>query len=562
MELLPRVLAALMPVPLLRSPLGYPRYPLATSHAQPWRNPPMSSLDTYRVGNGPAYSLLGDPHVQRCWATPPLACLTPGVWGGLNPQPSSLSGEKDPWIGGAFPSVEPALLEAYQSTRTNNLQAQDEPPTMTAGARSATGPRTGRKKKAPYCALCGKKGHYRATCKVLSQTPALLDRYAARGDVVPVNVVQQALKQDMKILRRPNHPDQPSGPKKIRKETANDRRNPESFAPLPQQGPATLERTPAEGETPTEPSKKDLPSQLWDDFLAKAKAQRLKGARDFCRLLLQDPCPLNKNQRDLLFKRFIRFGQQAGYSEADQLLQVQPALRMSAREESEAQAQWTSLVTELRVEDFLRDLRRRADDTYEREVAEKRKELQRPLRKPRRMDQSTPLPGSEEIEEGEDDSATVSIPESSGELPPGEVRVEEEEDIRILRIKKATSYRARPSTAAAGLGEIQEERKDEESPPRQMLEEEEESSIVPQEASGMGLAERRSPSDWMRLPFSGPERGPEVKGGSSSEASSTTSEDTEEQKEIPIGGRTAVVSRKYTTIQKETLEITIRNEKS
>jgi len=59
-------------------------------------------------------------------------------------------------------------------------------------------------------------------------------------------------------------------------------------------------------------------------------------------------------------------------------------------------------VKELRVEDFLRDLRRRADDTYEREVAEKRKELQRPLRKPRRMDQSTPLSGSEEIEGGED----------------------------------------------------------------------------------------------------------------------------------------------------------------
>jgi len=66
----------------------------------------------------------------------------------------------------------------------------------------------------------------------------------------------------------------------------------------------------------------------------------------------------------------------------------------------------------------------------------------------------------------------------------------------------------------------------------------------------------------MRLPPSGPERGPEVKGGSSSEASSTSSEDTEEQKEPPVGGRTAVVSRKYTTIQKETLEITIRNERS
>jgi len=43
-------------------------------------------------------------------------------------------------------------------------------------------------------------------------------------------------------------------------------------------------------------------------------------------------------------------------------------------------------VRELRIKDFRRDLRRRADDTYEREVAEKRKELQRPLKKPRRMD--------------------------------------------------------------------------------------------------------------------------------------------------------------------------------
>jgi len=172
----------------------------------------------------------------------------------------------------------------------------------------------------------------------------------------------------------------------------------------------------------------------------------------------------------------------------------------------------------------------------------------------------------------------ASPPESSGGMPPKEVCIEEEEEIRILRIKKATSCRAGPSPEAAGRDLTQGERRGpcspvplrrsldqdgtEEPPPQQTLGEGEGSNIVPQEESGMGLAERRSPSDWMRLPHHEPEEEPEARGSAPSETSSISSESTEKQEEPPVGGRTAVVSRKYTTIQKETLEITIRNDGS
>jgi len=345
------------------------------------------------------------------------------------------------------PPAETALVAAYQPTHTDVPQAQAD---SSAAARRTGFPstnRAGRKKKAPYCALCGKKGHYRATCKVLSRTPGLLDRYAAQGEAVPVHIVQQSLKQDMKALRRPNPGNRPSGPKKARKEPEDQRRA--SSHPI--------------------------------------------------------QC------------------------------------------------------------------------VYEREVAERRKELQRLRRRPRREGQKMPMPEPGEAGRRENDPVMAPLPEVSEGSLPGGASIKEEEEIRILRIKRATSHRMRPSATASGLErpqyDIEGQRspvfgegssnaaREGELPPSQVLGEEER-CLIPQENPVIEVAERRSPFDWMRHPHAELRGESETEEESSTETSSTTSEDTEEQKEAPRGGRTAIVSRKYTTVKKETLEITIKNEKS